>query len=84
MNLLAVYWDVDPVIVSLGKIQIRYYSLFFIIAFTIGYYLFKYFFKREQVRLNSGSPALYTYHWNAGGEHVWDTVCFTSRIITDT
>ncbi|MDD4499523.1 MAG: prolipoprotein diacylglyceryl transferase [Bacteroidales bacterium] len=60
MNLLAVYWDVDPVIVSLGKIQIRYYSLFFIIAFTIGYYLFKYFFKREQVPLKILDPLLYT------------------------
>ena len=60
MNLLAVYWDVDPVIVSLGKIQIRYYSLFFIIAFTIGYYLFKYFFKREQVPLKILDPLLST------------------------
>jgi len=60
MNLLAVYWDVDPVIVSLGKIQIRYYSLFFIIAFTIGYYIFKYFFKREQVPLKILDPLLYT------------------------
>jgi len=48
------------VIVSLGKIQIRYYSLFFIIAFTIGYYLFKYFFKREQVPLKILDPLLYT------------------------
>ncbi len=60
MNLLTVYWDVDPVIFSLGKIQIRYYSLFFIIAFTIGYYIFKYFFKREQVPLTLLDPLLYT------------------------
>ena len=60
MNLLTVYWDVDPVIFSLGRIHIRYYSLFFIIAFTIGYYLFKYFFKREQVPLKILDPLLYT------------------------
>ena len=47
MNLLAIYWDVDPVIFSLGRIQIRYYSLFFIIAFSIGYYIFKYFSKES-------------------------------------
>ena len=60
MNLLTVYWDVDPVIFSLGRIHIRYYSLFFIIAFTIGYYIFKYFFKREQVPLKILDPLLYT------------------------
>ena len=60
MNLLTVYWDVDPVIFSLGRIDIRYYSLFFIIAFTIGYYIFKYFFKREQVPLKILDPLLYT------------------------
>ncbi|MFA6817597.1 MAG: prolipoprotein diacylglyceryl transferase [Bacteroidales bacterium] len=60
MNLLAIYWDVDPVIFSLGRIQIRYYSLFFIIAFSIGYYIFKYFFKREQVPVRLLDPLLYT------------------------
>ncbi|MFA4997997.1 MAG: prolipoprotein diacylglyceryl transferase family protein, partial [Bacteroidales bacterium] len=60
MNLLAVYWDVDPVIFSLGKIEIRYYSLFFVIAFAIGYQIFKYFFKREEVPLKLLDPLLYT------------------------
>ncbi|NLH24223.1 MAG: prolipoprotein diacylglyceryl transferase [Bacteroidales bacterium] len=60
MNLLAVYWDVDPVIFSIWKIDIRYYSLFFIIAFAIGYYIFKGFFKREGVPLKLLDPLLYT------------------------
>ncbi|HBG53043.1 MAG TPA: prolipoprotein diacylglyceryl transferase, partial [Rikenellaceae bacterium] len=60
MNLLAVYWDVDPVIFSIWKIDIRYYSLFFIIAFAIGYYIFKGFFQREGVPLKLLDPLLYT------------------------
>ncbi|MDD2289697.1 MAG: prolipoprotein diacylglyceryl transferase [Bacteroidales bacterium] len=60
MNLLAIYWDVDPVIFSIWKIDIRYYSLFFIIAFAIGYYIFKGFFKREGVPLKLLDPLLYT------------------------
>jgi len=60
MNLLAVYWDVDPVIFSIWKIDVRYYSLFFIIAFAIGYYIFKGFFKREGVPLKLLDPLLYT------------------------
>jgi len=60
MNLLAVYWDVDPVIFSIWKIDVRYYSLFFIIAFAIVYYIFKGFFKREGVPLKLLDPLLYT------------------------
>jgi len=60
MNLLAIYWDVDPVIFSIWKIDIRYYSLFFIIAFAIGYYIFKGFFKREGVPFKLLDPLLYT------------------------
>ncbi|HPW78513.1 MAG: Prolipoprotein diacylglyceryl transferase [Bacteroidetes bacterium ADurb.Bin037] len=60
MNILAVYWDVDPVIFSLGKLEVRYYGLFFVIAFTIGYYIFKYFFKREEISLKLLDPLLYT------------------------
>jgi phosphatidylglycerol:prolipoprotein diacylglycerol transferase len=60
MSMLAIQWDVNPEIISLGKLGIRYYSLFFIIAFTIGYFLFKYFFKREEVPLKLLDPLLYT------------------------
>lgn len=60
MHLLAIYWDIDPVIFSLGPVQIRYYSLCFIIGFTIGYLYFKYFFKREGVSASLLDPLLYT------------------------
>lgn len=60
MHLLAIYWDIDPVIFSLGPVQVRYYSLCFIIGFTIGYLYFKYFFKREGVSASLLDPLLYT------------------------
>lgn len=59
-NLLAIYWNIDPIIFSVGPVDIRYYSLCFIIAFTIGYGYFKYFFKREGVPQTLLDPLLYT------------------------
>ncbi len=50
MNLLFVNWNVDPVIFSIGSIGIRYYSLFFIIAFAISYMLFRRFFKDSMLK----------------------------------
>ena len=45
MSLLAITWDVDPVFFSIGSLQIRYYSVGFILAFFTSYILFKRFFK---------------------------------------
>jgi phosphatidylglycerol:prolipoprotein diacylglycerol transferase len=60
MSPLAIYWNVDPVIFSIGPVEIRYYSLCFIVAFTIGYLYFKYFFRREGVPAFLLDPLLYT------------------------
>lgn len=51
MRLLSIVWDVDPVIFSIGSISIRYYSLFFVVAFTISYLLFKGFFTKEGYKI---------------------------------
>lgn len=60
MSPLAIYWNVDPVIFSIGPVEIRYYSLCFIVAFTIGYLYFKYFFRLEGVPAFLLDPLLYT------------------------
>ena len=44
---LFVHWHVDPVIFSIGPLEIRWYSLLFVSGFILGWYLFKWFFKRE-------------------------------------
>lgn len=48
-TLLQITWDVDPVIFGLGPFQLRYYGLLFMTGFVIGYYMFVWFFKRENL-----------------------------------
>ena len=60
LDLLYVHWNVDPVIFHIGKLGIRWYSLLFISGFILGWYIFKWFFKREGVKLDLLDPLLYT------------------------
>lgn len=40
-------WNVDPIIFSIGKFGLRYYSLFFALAFWFGYMMISKMFKKE-------------------------------------
>ncbi|PLW92614.1 MAG: prolipoprotein diacylglyceryl transferase [Marinilabiliales bacterium] len=51
MSLLSVVWDVNPVMVELGPLQIRYYGLLFAMGFLIGYFIVKHFFVYENAPL---------------------------------
>ena len=57
---LAINWNVDPEIFSLGSMSIRWYSLLFISGFILGWYIFKWFFKREGISEKLLDPLLYT------------------------
>lgn len=58
-SFLSIIWDVNPILVQLGPIAIRYYSLLFIAGFPLGYYLMTKFFKKEGVNLDLLDPFLY-------------------------
>jgi prolipoprotein diacylglyceryltransferase len=73
---------VDPVIFSLENPDPLLTVCFFFIAFTIGYYLFMYFFKREQVPLKILDPLLYTLIIGTLVGARWGIACFTNRFIT--
>ena len=60
MDLLAIHWSVDPVLIHLGSFGIRWYSLLFVAGFIIGWYLFRWFFRREGVNEKLLDPLLYT------------------------
>lgn len=60
MNLLAIHWNVDPVIFSIGNLGIRWYSLLFVSGFILGYYIFTWFLNREKVDIKVLDPLLYT------------------------
>ncbi|MDR0296136.1 MAG: prolipoprotein diacylglyceryl transferase [Prevotellaceae bacterium] len=48
-SFLAITWNPDPEIFSLGPIHVRYYGLLFVGAFIASYYVFLYVFKREKI-----------------------------------
>lgn len=59
-TLLAINWDVAPIIFHIGKFGLRWYSLLFISGFILGYFIFKWFFKREKLPETLLDPLLYT------------------------
>ena len=50
--MLFVNWDVDPILFNIGGFQLRYYGILFITGFYLGYYMFRYFFRREEKPLD--------------------------------
>ena len=50
MTFLAINWNVDPVFFHIGALQVRWYGLLFISGFIIGWYIFRWFFRREGVK----------------------------------
>ncbi len=59
-EMLAIHWDVNPEIVSLGALSVRWYSLLFISGFILGWFVFRWFCKREEVSEAVLDPLLYT------------------------
>ena len=60
LNTLAINWAVDPVILNLGFLELRWYSLLFVSGFVLGWFIFKWFCKREGVSEKVLDPLLYT------------------------
>lgn len=48
-NLLFVNWNVDPIIFNIGNFGLRWYSMGFLLAFILGYYILNKMFTREKV-----------------------------------
>jgi len=41
--------NIDPILLSVGPFQIRYYGLFWVIGFVLAYFLLKYLVKRKEL-----------------------------------
>lgn len=50
MILSAIHWNADPVMFSIGSFGLRWYSMGFLVAFLLGYWLMSRFFRREGVK----------------------------------
>ena len=60
-DLLYVHWNVNPDILHLGGITVRWYGLLFVSGFILGYYIFRKFFQREGIPADRViDPLLYT------------------------
>ena len=60
LDILAINWSVNPEIFSLGPLSVRWYGLLFISGFILGWYIFKWFFNREDIPESLLDPLLYT------------------------
>ena len=60
LETLAINWSVNPELLSLGQISVRWYSLLFVSGFILGWFIFKWFFKREDLPVTLLDPLLYT------------------------
>ena len=49
--------NIDPVLLSIGPLQIRYYGLFFVLGFVIAYFLLVHLAKRRELSLNKDDIA---------------------------
>ena len=49
MQFLTITWNVDPELISIGPIHVRYYGALFVCAFIASYFLFLRMFKREKI-----------------------------------
>ena len=59
-EMLAINWSVNPEIFALGPLSVRWYGLLFISGFILGWYIFKWFFNREDIPETLLDPLLYT------------------------
>ena len=60
IDLLFMHWHVNPVLFHIFGLQIRWYSLLFVGGFILGWYIFRWFFRREGVKEELIDPLLYT------------------------
>ena len=59
-DILAIHWSVSPEIFHIGSLSIRWYSLLCVSGVILGWFIFKWFFKREGLPLKLLDPLLYT------------------------
>lgn len=59
-EMLFVHWHVDPVLFHIGSFGLRWYSLLFVAGFILGWFIFRWFFRREGISEDLLDSLLYT------------------------
>lgn len=57
---LFINWNVNPEILAIGPLSLRWYSILFVSGFILGWFIFKKFFIREGIPVKLLDPLLYT------------------------
>jgi prolipoprotein diacylglyceryl transferase len=57
--LAQVPWDVDPIIFRLGPLPIRWYSLGWLLAFGVGFYILQWMYRKEGKPAEGPEPVLF-------------------------
>lgn len=47
--------NIDPVLLSIGPFQIRYYGLFYVLGFVFAYFIINYLAKRKEINLDKNN-----------------------------
>jgi len=58
--------NLNPIIVKLGFVQIRWYSLFYIIGLTIAYFMIRYLAKKKKIKLTKDDVLDYIVYLAVG------------------
>jgi len=83
MHFLSFVWDPSEGI-DLGFFMIRYYSLMFVIAFTIGWFIMKRIFKNEEVSLEKlDSLFIYTVIATLVGARLGHVIFYEPEIFSE-
>lgn len=59
MTFASIVWDVDPVLVHLGSLEIRWYGLMWGLGFILAYEMVSRLFKKEGIRKTGLTNCLY-------------------------
>ena len=60
LETLFINWHVNPEILAIGPLSLRWYSILFVSGFILGWFIFKGFFQREGIPVKLLDPLLYT------------------------
>lgn len=52
-------WDIDPNLIAIGDIQVRWYGIMFAIAFILGYQIMKWIYIREEKNIQNIDQLLF-------------------------
>ena len=62
---LSIHWDVNPELFTIGVFRIGYYNILFVLGFITGYYIMRWFFRREQLPVKMVESLTYTIFFSA-------------------